>query len=347
MNGITLCGIKPMLFGLAGLALVIALHSSGGTALAQPPFGPDPDPSVISPEELLKVWGAPTLVTLKYKDARPEKVFEDLSQQAGVRLDAYATMDMLKKLPPLTVTMERQPYTVALHTLASQCGLSFNTTGGLNTQESATGLLLVLKQSLDPQEQMSGPLLVRGPFVVIATSIQSRRTVALASDQSGGRTPPASRNDLCVDFVILGDPQLLTQGLDGAPVFQNLDAAALWHIRSVDSEGLWQTRANNQGVTPLEWRYTAHLKTPPATGQRSVALQATSTEMLVTTKSETWAVPDILGVKDLAKTITLTEGERRYTIHSVQPEKDNDISRRGERYAVRLSLSGVGISKGR
>ncbi|MBC7816583.1 MAG: hypothetical protein IAG10_06825, partial [Planctomycetaceae bacterium] len=100
-------------------------------------------------------------------------------------------------------------------------------------------------------------------------------------------------------------------------------------------------------ATPLEWRFTAHLKASPATSQRSVGLQATSTELLVTTKSETWEVPNILDVKDLAKTIELTEGKRRYIIHSVQPEENNDLSGRGERYAVRLTLSGVGISKGR
>lgn len=343
MNGIAPHEIKPMIFGLAWLALVTAMN---GTAVAQPPVGPDPDPRIISPEELTKVLGDPTLVTLQFKDARPEQVFQALTEQAGVHLNAYETTDLLKTLPPLTVSIERQPFAAALHTLASKCGLYFNTTNSGGFEKSATGLTLTLKQSLDPQEQMSGPLLVRGPFVVIATSIQSRRTVALVSDQSGDRPPPASRNDLFVDFVVLGDPKLRAQGLDGTPMFQ-ASQAALWDIRSADSEGPWRTRANDQGATPLEWRFTAHLKAPAEAGQRSVGLQATSTELFVTTKSETWEVPNILGVKDLAKSIKLTEGERRYTIHSVQPEENNDLSGRGERYAVRLTLSGVGISKGR
>lgn len=313
--------------------------------MAQPPTGPDPDPRIISPEELSKALSGPTLVTLHFKDARPEQVFQALTEQAGVHLNAYQTTDLLKKLPPLTVSIERQPFAAALHTLASRCGLSFNTTTSREFEKSASGLTLTLKQSPDPQEQMSGPMRVQGPFVVIATSIQSRRTTALVSDRAVEASPTTSRNDLFVDFVILGDPKLRTHGLDGAPIFQASNAA-LWDIRSVDSEGLWNARANSQGVTPLEWRFTAHLKAPTVAGQQSIGLQATSTELLVTTKSETWEVPDILSVKDLARTIDLTEGKRRYIIHSVQPEENNDLSGRGERYAVRLTLSGVGISKG-
>jgi hypothetical protein len=346
--------MKPMR-ALCSLCVIGVIAVAAGSTSAQPPVAPDPRPAVISPSDLDKAIGGPTLVTLQFKDAPPEKVFGSLAEQAGVYFNAYtSSTDGLKKLvPPMTVAVERQPFLSTLQTLAARYGLRF----ALKTSfiaESATGLTLALERSEDPQMQMSGPVLARGPFVVIATSIQRARTVALTADPAKAKPAPAARGDLYVDFVVLADPKL-RERLIGAPVFWdafpvNDREANRWTFRSVDSgseQGVWGERFRNMGRPPLEWRYTAHRTLPTNGDVRFPPLKATATQMLVTTKSVTWEVQDILSAKNTAKEVSLTEGSRRYIVHEVKKAPDKYFPRRGFMYEVRLSLSGVGITKGR
>ena len=55
-------------------------------SVAQPPYGP---PETIAADDLDRAIGGPTLVTLKFTEARPEFVFASLAKQAGVHLHAY------------------------------------------------------------------------------------------------------------------------------------------------------------------------------------------------------------------------------------------------------------------
>lgn len=99
-----------------GFAMLIFGASA---AIAQPPVGPDPRPKVISPDDLSKAIGGPTLVTVKGTEARPEKLFASLAEQAGLHLDQYLSMDLLKKKPAISANINAEPVMSALKKLAA------------------------------------------------------------------------------------------------------------------------------------------------------------------------------------------------------------------------------------
>lgn len=70
---------------------------------------------------------------------------------------------------------------------------------------------------------------MRGPFVIIATSVQRARTLRLS--EAGEKRAPAARQDFRADFVILADPKLLKHELLGAPTFSCEPEG--WEVRSV------------------------------------------------------------------------------------------------------------------
>jgi hypothetical protein len=146
---------------LLSIALM-AMH----VVLAQPPVGPDPQPKTISTEEFNKMIGGPSLVTMDFKDARPEKVYAALAEQAGMVLDEYLFTDLLKTLPPMTVSIKGQPILVALGKLAAQQGLHF--TFRHHARSPACSVALQLRKINDPQMEMDGPMLERERRVSIA-----------------------------------------------------------------------------------------------------------------------------------------------------------------------------------
>src|ERR1035438_1164803 len=90
--------------------LLLATH----VVMAQPSYRPDPTPKAISTEEFNKAIGGPTLVTMDFKDARPEQVYEALAQQVGMLLYTDESISLLKALPPMTVSIKNQPFLATL-----------------------------------------------------------------------------------------------------------------------------------------------------------------------------------------------------------------------------------------
>lgn len=322
--------------------ILVLSFLSFGTASAQPPVGPDPRPKVIALDDLNRVIGGSTLVTLKFTDARPEAVAASLAKQAGFHLDAYETTSTLKKLPAISVDLDGVPVLVALKSLAAKQGLNFTLTRSGEYEKNPSGLTLRMQSAADPVLRMEGPTLVRGPFLIIATSVQRTRTNSLsvlAKDR-----PATTRDDYALEFVFLGDPKLLKHGLLGVPTLFGIDG---WTIRSVDGDTPWRSRASEKGSSPLEWRFSAHRRIPPLDPPKVPTFAANATRMLVTTKTATWEVADILSVKDVSKEVTLAEGKRLYTVHEIKEIENTDVSKRGRMYTVKLGVSGVGVSKGK
>jgi hypothetical protein len=322
---------------------IFTMLTTYGVVIAQPPYGP---PKASAPDELVRAIGGPTLITLKFTDARPELVFASLAKQAGVHLHAYESTDLLKKLPPMTVDMKDVPCMVALKTLASKLGLIFTLPRSASVlEESPTGLTLRLQVADDSHVPLDGPTLVRGPFVIIATSVQRAHTLRLS--EAGEKRAPAARQDFRADFVILADPKLLKHELLGAPTFSYEPEG--WEVRSVDRERIWTLRDGVNETSPLEWRYSAHRRVGPSDQTKTLTFKATAGgRALVTTKTQTWEVSDILAAKNVSKEASVSsQGRRRYTIHEIKRVPNTDISRRGEMYQVSLWVSGIGLDEGR
>lgn len=309
-------------------------------AVAQPPVGPDPKPEKISPDELLAVIGGPTVVRLSFENARPEEVVRALVQPAGIVLDGYASTDLLKKMPPISVAIADQPFFVALKNVATQLGVSFTLKNPTGFDKPPSGMTLQLQKSEDPQTQISGPMITRGPFVIVATAIERKRSIALELTSAPDRKAPA-REEVTVDFAVFADPKVRTRGLQGRPKFADV---APWRIRSAETEAPWDARERNQGPPHLEWRYRATCELPA--GAQQARLQTTGSELLVTTKSEPWEIEDVSKAAGTSREVPVAGGTRRYQIEEIALTGGAATSRQSS-YNVRLTLSGIGIDKGR
>lgn len=311
---------------------------AAATAFAQPPVGPDQRPETISPDELNRAIGGPTLVTLSFDNARPEEVARALVSQAGIALDGYASTDLLKKMPPISFSAADQAFTATLAALARQLDVSFTlkTPGGFDKPPS--GMTLQLQKSEDPQMKMAGPMVTRGPFVIIGTALERRKLTALPQ-ASHGQIAPVAREEATLDFVVLGDPKLRQHGVHGAPTFPSGSA---WRIRPAENEPPWDARARNQGPPFLEWRYRATCELTTAATQ-TPPFAATASEILVATKAEPWEIEDPLKATGAFKEVRIGQGTRRYEVKQIGPAARG----RQQAYDVVLAISGIGIDKGR
>lgn len=319
----------------------LAILFAAATAVAQPPVAPDSKPETISPEALSEAIGGPSRVSLSFDNARPEEIVRALVAPVGIALDGYASTDLLKKMPPTSISISDQPFTVALTMLAKQLGVSFTLKHPTGFDAPASGMTLQLQKSTDPQMQMAGPILTRGPFVVIATALERRKTVAL-EENGGGENQPITREEATLEFVVLADPKLRQHGAYGAPKFAD---AGPWRIRPAENEAPWDARARNQGPPFLEWRYKATCELA-ADAQQTPPLTTTATGLLVTTKTEQWEIEDPLAANGIAKEVPLEGGKRRYEITEIRAAAAAGRGRQ-QAYDVVLNISGVGIDKGR
>ncbi len=322
---------------MRGLAVAFVTAS----AFAQPPVGPDPRPDPISPEALNDAIGGPSLVTLRFNDARPEEVVRALVQQVGIALDSYASTDLLKKMPPMSVSVVEQPFTVALATVTAQLGVWFTLKNPTGFDNPPSGMTLQLQKNEDPQMQMAGPMLQRGPFLVIATAVERKRTAAVI-DRRAGDQRRVSKDEATVDFVILGDPKLRQHFAYGAPKFGE---TAGWKIRSAETESPWDARVRNQGLPFLEWRYRATCELSGDLRESTPPLQATASDLLVATAIEKWVIEDAVEARGLARELPLAKGSRRYEVKEIAAAAARGGAGQ-HAYDVRLVLSGSGIDKG-
>ena len=317
----------------------LAFGMAAAGVYAQPPTAPDPRPEMISPEALNEAIGGPSIVSLSFEKAPPEEIVRALVQQVGVALDSYASTDLLKTMPPVNVSLKDQPFIVALANFAAQLGLSFTLKNPTGFDKPPAGMTLQLQKTADPHQQLTGPISTHGPFVVIATAIERKRAVALASARAAEQAP-ITREEATLDFVVFADPKLRERGMFGTPHFTD---GGGWRIRAAENEAPWDARARQQGPPFLEWRYRATCELPSG-AQQAPPLKATGSGVVIATKSEQWEIEDPTGAKNLVKETQLGSGSRRYEINAITsaPARPGQHS-----YDVVLTISGVGVDKGR
>jgi hypothetical protein len=265
----------------------------------------------------------PSYVTLRLKDATPGAAFTELSRQGFTDLKPYPD-DLWDRgnWPAVTVELERQPFWAAAQALSAKAGV------GLQAWEG--GLRLVHGAG-----QLSGPSVVHGPFLVVATHVTRSQTIVLGS--ADGPPPPARpaivrgrNNEFGVHLLIVPEPKLSV-----------VRAASAVRLEvAVDDQGNdlapprkvgGHTYANGHAGV---WNVYARLNYPDANPGTRIARLAGAATFAVQTRSERIEIADPLNVNDAFRVLAGS----RVTFHR--------MARRGDNYELTASLSPDGVGGG-
>ncbi len=313
-------------------ALILSALCLMQVAHAQP-LQPEADKKPpLTAEEVDRLIGGPTLVTLHAKDTLPKAVFEQLGQQVGMEFANYPSVWVPERLKvPITVDIERQPFWLAVRPLAAQTNLH------LARYVYRPGLTVMPGD--DPR--LRGVATMQGPFLIVANYLQ--QTLSLPDVLIGRSTaaPPAeattepishvepgslvalAREEFKVVLNVFPDPKLrlIPYGakfkLDEA--VDEKDISLLPDVREFPIE-----------VSQSALNITATLNHPAHIGKRLVRLRG-SILVYAITKREVWEVPNILAVKALGKTVASGDSSRRFTI--------NGVKKNGEQYEVEVAIT--------
>jgi hypothetical protein len=258
----------------------------------------------ISPQELARLIGKPTLVTLQLKEASALEVFRALSQQAaqaGLKLRIKNEFFLSEHEERITINLVNRPLWEALREVAPKLGLFVQEGYG------SFGQMTLDKQGI----YLQGPAVSTGPCVIVLDALRGTRTL-----YPDNRPPQAA---LDVVFRVLVEPKLRTNPHSFR--FHILEA------RDEKGESLLpsgQQISNHFGGGILTPRLQVEgFRLPTHGAGRMVKLRGTL-RFLVQTKSEFWKVPDIMKVRNATRTVVTARGTERYEVIEASQKDDTD-----------------------
>ena len=264
----------------------------------------------------------PSYVTLRLKDATPAAAFTELSRQGFTHLRPFPD-DLWAQgnWPALSIELERQPFWAAAQALTAEAGVGLQAWDG--------GLRLVQGPG-----QLTGPSVVHGPFLVVATHVTRSQTIMLGNPDAPPPARPAivrgRNNEFGVHLLIVPEPKLSVVRA----------ASAVRLVAALDDRGNnlapprgagGHTSANGHGGV---WNVYARLNYPDADAGTRIARLAGSATFAVQTRSEQIEIADPLNVNDAFRVLAGS----RVTFHR--------MARRGDRYELTASLSPDGVGGG-
>ncbi len=293
------------------------------TARAQPPEAATKTPAeaqkarepetlpLVTWDELKKQLGGPTLVTLHVKEMPIGEVIDALNKQAPipVTMQNRSYLEQQKK-PPLTLDYEAQPFWEVVRDIAQKAGIGVQSYGG---QRGVT---------FTPWgDENAGIASASGPAIFNLTSASYNRYVGQGKANGG------NNESLSLSCTLFADPKLQwqQQGLT-VHLTEALDNNNQSLLPAQDAD------IYNQGV-PLEMNMS--LKAVDAKGGSLRSLRGTF-HGAVAAVSENWEVADVLGAKNVEKTIAQGKASTRLELQDVKPK--------GDGYQVTLVISSSGAA---
>ena len=248
----------------------------------------------VTPAELSRLIGGPTLITLHFKNAPPEAVFAEIARQAGVTIDASSLgKDGDIRSAPVSIDVERQPFWQVYRTLASR----------LNVDADIYGTVINIERP-DARSLERGPVSDQGLVLVVADN--SALTSGLSYSTPGPRTQSRSLN-----LILLVDPKLRL--LDTSPPLKLetvVDEAGRTVLEAGTSgEGLGGTFGISKEIICASDSHSA-------ASRRMREVKGTA-RLFVGFNTERWEVPDILTAKNAVRVVKRATGPSRYTVQNV------------------------------
>lgn len=307
------------------LVLALGLLSGAGTysALAQPDapaYGMGsrtPAAPPITAEELDRLTGGPTLLTLHFKDARPQDVLDEVIKQSkaqGVEVRTVETRRPNAVPPnaqPVTLDIEKQPFWVAMKTLLPMLHL-FSAPDG-----RGNGILLWGFAGPRGQGRMQGPSVMGADCLLYVEQIERvQRATLIPGDQA----PPERQDNLNIAMSAFVDPKIHVLPERAAVL---VDTAMDENRRALT---LQQDGRNSYYGSSQPVVLQIPLNCPTNLGTRIARLRGTL-RLAVISRQERWEVPAVLDARNLSRTVDNT----RYSVTSVVAQ--------GEQYTVNITIS--------
>jgi hypothetical protein len=277
-------------------------------AQSQPPLPPKatrPAAPPITLKELERETGGPTIVTLRFKDAKHQEVLNELSKQGNVQVrgNVYSDDQRNKKY---SIEVDKKPFWDAIAEIGDKMKLFPQQWGGQN------GMVLSPDNDGSPRgaTQLATPLLS-----IVAKTISRTHTVNFKPTLEAGKTPPETPS-MTLQTVILLDPKLrLLNNATKAAVNEIVDDKG--KSLKGDQDEIWV-----YGESPLQWQMQVPLKYSATMGKKIARLQG-SFRAFVIARHEKWEIPDVMKAKGATKTVKIGNRDETYTLEEIVKEGDS------------------------
>ena len=277
-----------------------------GTLVSAAPLRADESQNAqtVTPAQLSRLIGGPTLITLHFKKAAPEKVFAEVARQARVKILTPALDDQNKPVAPISIDVVRQPFWRVMRSLCSQ----INADADVGTDIYDTRPVTI---TLGGNESIRGPVSDQNLALAVAESISQ-------SSELDYYQPGYIDQTWSLNLILVVDPKLRL--LDTLPPFKLekvvdeaghtiFDPVTAANQGSGDAFGLLTSIYFNS-YGPLVKR--GHL----VASNRMRDFSGTA-RLFVGFNIQRWQVPDILAAKNVVRIVKRATGPSRYTVQNV------------------------------
>ena len=278
-------------------------------AHSQPPMparATKPPVPPITLKELEREAGGPTLVTLRFKEAKHQEILSELGKQANISLRANIWSGDEKRNKKHSLEIDKKPFWDAVAEIGEKMQLFPQQWGGQN------GMVL----SEDQGEASRGATQMATPmFSITAKTISRTHTVNFTPKVEASKAQPETPS-MSLQTAILIDPKLR--------LLNNAAKASVTEI--VDEKGKSLKGAQDDiwvhGESPLLWQMQVPLKYSATMGKKIARLQG-SFRAFVIARHERWEIPDVLKAKGASKTVKIDNRDETYTLEEIVKEGDS------------------------
>jgi hypothetical protein len=254
-----------------------------------------------------------SLVTVRLRNASPPQIFAELSRQANAPLlpDPPGLFES-RDWPALDLDIQSQPFWAAMRQISARLSVTLQPAGP--QQE-----LAVVDRSPGARMLAGSPACLAGPFLVVATQINTYRSVDL-------NQPKNVRRHCSLALLVYAEPKLrLLQGSNTASIEEATDD--LGNSLVVSPAPADYMQPGNHWL----WNLNVSLAPPPQ-GPRRIATLKGSARYLIQTRSDAARIPDVLNARNVPRTVA----GMRFLF--------KDLRRRGDFYEARLDIHRPGLN---
>jgi len=239
----------------------------------------------------------PTLITMKMKNVSPKEVLNELVKQSGVSIKDTFGENGWGKNKKVSINFDRQPFWAAVKEICSVTGMSIQNRGQGDALYFVNG-----------GNDMTGPTVIDGPFMVIAQSINMSSNIQLGQ-------PGNSNKNESIQFLCFAEPKLqITQHPYSIRLTEAVDDTGKSLVAS-GQEGMYD--GYNADPQPI-WQSQANLVVPDAAAKKIVLLRG-KMRLVAATKTEVIEIPDLL----TARNITKSAGGQSLTVKNATANGDD------------------------
>lgn len=252
-----------------------------------------------------------SFITIHLKKASPKQIFAELARQANAEMRPNPpNLWDAKSWPLVDIDIERQPFWVAMREICGKIGVSPQSNGMDRS-------MVIMDRNAAGRMWGEAPVVVSGPFLVVATYINRSNYVDLNQPQNIGR-------QCNVQLMVYFEPKMR--------VLQASYSAKI--DEAIDDKGnsLVMSRSFVEGMQPVSgwvWNMSASLLPNPNTGDKIAKLKG-SGRFLIQTRSEVAEVPDVVNAHEVSREI----GGRRFKL--------KEVRKSGDAYVAHLTIFRAG-----